>query len=126
VEVTFTTDGLIGIAILFGVIVVIFLIVREIRLFKTNTRKIELELEKDKLSVLKQEQITKNYPFTRIPAEQMKALREIEEANANLDSDLFAKHKLVEGRIKRLESSIKREKLEKMLEQIAAEEKKIV
>lgn len=125
-EVTFTTDGLIGVAILFGVIVVIFLIIREIRLFKTNTRKIELELERDKLSVLKQEQVTKAYPFTRIPSAQMGALREIEEANANLESDVFAKHKLVEGRIKRLENSLKREKLEKMLEQITEEEKKIV
>jgi hypothetical protein len=58
VEITFTNDGLIGIAIIFGVIVFFYLIVREIRLMRTNNRKLELELERDKLSILKQDTST--------------------------------------------------------------------
>jgi len=126
VEVTFTNDGLIGIAVLFGVIVFIFLIVREIRLMKTNNRKLELELEREKLSILKQDTSTKGPSMLRLGEDKIVSMRDLEDVNVNLESDIFVKQKLVEGRIKKLENMIKAEKLDRMLTKIQEEEKKIL
>jgi len=111
VEVTFTNDGLIGIAIIFGVIVFIFLIIREIRLMRTNSRKLELELEREKLSILKQDTSTKGPSMLRLGEEKISSMRDLEDVNINLESDIFVKQKLVEGRIKKLENMIKSENL---------------
>jgi len=126
VEVTFTNDGLIGIAILFGVIIVIFLIVHEIRLMRTNNRKLELELEREKLSILKQDTSTKGPSMLRLGEEKISLMRDLEDINVALESDIFVKQKTVEGRIKKLENMIKSEKLDRMLAKIQEEEKKIV
>lgn len=125
-EITFTQDGLIGIAILFGVLLIFLLMVREIRLMKTNSRKLEIELERDKLSVLKMEQGSMRDPSLRLSPDQLGTLSEIEETNAMVESDIFMKQKMVEGRIRRLENTVKREKLDLMIEKIAEEEKKLV
>jgi len=126
VEVTFTNDGLIGIAIIFGVIVFIFLIVREIRLMKTNNRRLELELEREKLGILKEDSSTKGPSLLRISEDKLSSMRELEDLNASLQSDIFVKQKLVEGRIQKLENMIKDEKLDRMLTKIQDEEKKIL
>jgi flagellar biosynthesis/type III secretory pathway M-ring protein FliF/YscJ len=126
VEITFTNDGLIGIAIIFGVFIVIFLIVREIRLMRTNSRKMEIELEREKLSVLKQDTTKTGPSMLRLEDSQLSSLRNLEDLNFNLDKDLFVKQKLVEGRIQKLEGMIKSEKLDRMLYKIQEEEKKIV
>ena len=125
-EITFTNDGLIGIAIIFGIIVFIFLIVREIRLMKTNNRKLELELERDKLSILKQDTGSQGPSMLRLGDDQLKSLRDVDDMNAYLDQGIFVKQKLVEGRIRKLEGMIKSEKLDRMLAKIQEEEKKIV
>lgn len=125
-EVTFTNDGLIGIAIIFGVVVFIYLIVREIRLMRTNNRKLELELEREKLSILSQDTGGKGPSMIRLSDDQISSLREIEDLNGTLDKSLFVKQKLVEGRIQKLESMVKSEKLDRMLAKIQEEEKKIV
>ncbi len=125
-EVTFTNDGLVGIAVLFGVIVFIFLIVREIRLMKTNNRKLELELEREKLSILKQDTSAKGPSMLRLGEDKIASMRDLEDVNVNLESDIFVKQKLVEGRIKKLENMIKAEKLDRMLTKIQEEEKKIL
>ncbi len=125
-EITFTQDGLIGVAILFGVLLILLLMVREIRLMKTNSRKLEIELEREKLSVLKSEQGSMRDPSLRLSPDQLGALSEIEETNAKVESDIFMKQKMVEGRIRRLENTVKREKLDLMIEKIAEEEKKLV
>jgi len=126
VEVTFTQDGLIGIAIIFGIIVFIYLIVREIRLMKTNNRKLELELEREKLSILSQDSGVKGPSMLRLNDDQLGSLRDIEDINASLDKGLFVKQRVVEGRIQKLESMVKSEKLDRMLAKIQEEEKKIV
>lgn len=125
-EVTFTQDGLIGIAIIFGIIVVIYLIVREIRLMKTNNRKLELELEREKLSILSQDSGVKGPSLLRLNDDQLGSLRDIEDINVSLDKGLFVKQRIVEGRIQKLESMVKSEKLDRMLAKIQDEEKKIV
>ncbi len=125
-DITFTNDGLIGIAIIFGVVVFIFLIVREIRLMRTNNRKLELELERDKLSILRQDTSTQGPSMLRLGEDKLTSMRELEDINVSLESDIFVKQKLVEGRIKKLESMIKAEKLDRMLTKIKDEEKKIL
>lgn len=125
-EVTFTQDGLIGIAIIFGVAVIIYLIVREIRLMKTSSRRLEIELEREKLSVLSQDTAVKGPSMLRLDEDQITSLRDIEDINAALDKGVFVKQKLVEGRIQKLESMVKSEKLDRMLAKIQEEEKKIV
>lgn len=125
-EITFTNDGLIGIAIVFGVIVCLYLIVREIRLMRTNNRKLELELEREKLSVLRPNTETKGPSLIQLTDEQLDSLREIDDINGTLDKSLFVKQKLVHGRIQKLENLVKTEKLDRMLTKIQEEEKKIV
>lgn len=125
-EITFTNDGLIGIAIVFGVIVFMYLIVREIRLMRTNNRKLELELEREKFCVLKQDTGTKEPSLIQLTDEQLDSLREIDDINGTLDKSLFVKQKLVHGRIQKLENLVKTEKLDRMLTKIQEEEKKIV
>ncbi|MFH0967705.1 MAG: hypothetical protein V1862_08500 [Methanobacteriota archaeon] len=125
-EITFTNDGLIGIAIIFGIAAFMYLIVREIRLMKTNNRKLELELEREKLSILSQETGGKGPSMLRLQDDQLDSLRNIEDINVTLDKSLFVKQKLVEGRIQKLEGMVKSEKLDRMLAKIQEEEKKIV
>lgn len=125
-EITFTQDGLIGIAIVFGAVVFIYLIVREIRLMRTNNRKLELELERDKLNILKQDTASQGPSMLRLGEEQLATMREIEDINSSLESGIFVKQKVVEGRIKKLENMVKSEKLDRMLVKIQEEEKKIV
>ena len=125
-EITFTQDGLFGVAILLAIIVVIFLVVREFRLMRTNTRKLELELEREKLNILKQDTHSTIEPSLRLSTEQISSLRGIEESNLSLETDLVMKQKEVEGRLKRLENSVKREKLDLMLDKIQQEEQKIL
>lgn len=124
-EITFTQDGLIGLIILLAVIIVILFIIREIRLMKTNTRKLELELERDKLTVLKQDAAASVEPSLRLSTEQIGTLKTIEDSNIALETDILLKQKTVEGRLRRLENAIKREKLDLMIERIDSEEKKI-
>lgn len=124
-EVSFTQDGLIGMVILLAIIIVILFMIREIRLMKTNSRRLELELERDKLSILKQDTATSVQPSLRLSSDQLSALKEIEDSNIALETDIFMKQKTIDGRLQRLENYVKREKLDLMLDRIDAEEKKI-
>lgn len=126
-DITFSQDGLIGLIILLAVIIVILFMIREIRLMKTNTRKLELELERDKLGILKQESTVTAFvePSLRLSAEQISTLKNIEDTNIALETEIFMKHKTVEGRLRKLENTIKCEKLDLMIDRIESEEKKI-
>ncbi|HOJ96059.1 MAG TPA: hypothetical protein PK024_04375 [Methanospirillum sp.] len=124
-EISFSQDGLIGIAVLLVISMMIYLIIREIRLMKTNTRRLELELERDKLQILRQDTTARVQPALRLTSEQIASLKEIEESNIALETDIFMKQKTIEGRLKRLENYVKREKLDLMLDRIESEEKKI-
>ncbi len=114
------TTGIIIIVLLFA-----YLIIREFRLMRTGTKELELQVDKEKLKILQQDMLSRGYPFTRLSSEQMGALREIDKENFALDTDIFAREKIVEARLKRLENYVKLGKLEKLLEKIKKEEKKI-
>ena len=124
-EISFSQDGLLGIAVLLVIVIMIYLIMREIRLMRTNTRKLELELERDKLQILKQDTAASVQPALRLTTDQISALKEIEESNIALETEIFMKQKTIEGRLKRLENYVKREKLDLMIDRIDSEEKKI-
>ena len=124
-EISFSQDGLLGIAVLLVIVIMIYLIIREIRLMRTNTRKLELELERDKLQILKQDTAASVQPALRLTTDQISALKEIEESNIALETEIFMKQKTIEGRLKLLENYVKREKLDLMLDRIDSEEKKI-
>jgi hypothetical protein len=112
-----------GLAII-GVFI-LFLMLREVRIMKTANRKIELELEKDKLKLLQQHAESKAFPFTRLSPEQTADIRSVEDENTNIETSIFAKEKLIETRLSRLENFVKVRKLDNLMGKIQEEEKKV-
>jgi hypothetical protein len=105
------------------IILIIYLIVREIRLM--NTSKYNVQLEQDKLKIIQMDAATKAYPFTRLSPEQTTEIREVEDENITLETNIFAREKLVEKRLNRLENYVKVRKLDNMIGKIDTEEKKV-
>lgn len=120
-----TREELITVGVILLVLFFIYLIIREIRLMRTDARKMEVELDREKLKLLQQDMVSKGYPFTRMSQEQLGSLKEIDEENFRLETDIFAREKAVESRLERLENYVKLGKLEKLLSKIKKEEKKI-
>ena len=114
----------IGIFIVLGMIV-IFLMLREVRLMKTANRTIELDLEKDKLKLLQQHEAQKYFPFTRFSTEQIAEIRNVEDEIRGLETNNFAKENLLDKRLTRLEGIVKAKKLDGMLDHISTQEKKV-
>lgn len=119
------TDTVILVALAIIGIFIVYLMIREVRLMKTSNRQIEIELEKDKLKLLQQHADAKNFPFTRLSAEQTAEIRTVEDENRTLETGIFAKEKLVETRLTRLENYVKTRKLDNMMGKINEEEKKV-
>ena len=119
-----TDTVLVGIFIVLAM-VIIYLIIREIRIMKTTNRTIELDLEKDKLKLLQQHEASKMFPFTRFSPEQTAAIRQVEDENLALETDNFAKENLLEKRLTRLENIVKTKKLDNLLNNVGEQEKKV-
>jgi hypothetical protein len=119
-----TDNVIIGMLIVLGMVIV-YLVVREIRIMKTANRTIELELEKDKLKLLQQHEASKTFSFTRLSAEQTSAIRQVEDENAILETNIYAKEKLLETRLNRLEHFVKERKLDNLLSNVDEQEKKV-
>ena len=113
-----------GLIVVLGMVVV-YLIIREIRIMKTSNRALELSLEKDKLSLLQQHEAKKAFPFTRLSPEQTAEIRQVQEDNAAIETTVFAKEKLLEARLARLESIVKAKKLDNLLVNATEQEKKV-
>jgi hypothetical protein len=114
---------IVGLAII-GVFI-LYLMLREVRIMKTSNRKIELELEKDKLKLLQQHAESKAFPFTRLSPEQTADIWSVEDENTNLETSIFAKEKLIGTRLSRLENFVKVRKLDNLIGKIQEEEKKV-
>lgn len=123
-DLVLTTEELITVGIILVVLFFIYLFLREFRLMKTDARKMEVELDREKLKIMQQDMLSRGYPFTRMTQEQMSSLKDIDEENFLLETDVFAREKSVEARLKRLENYVRLGKLEKLLEKIQKEEKK--
>jgi hypothetical protein len=124
------TEAVITDTVLMGILVVlamgvIYLIVREIRIMKTANRTIELELEKDKLKLLKQHEESKVFSFTRLSTEQTAEIKKVEDDNTSLETNIYAKEKLIETRLNRLENLVKTRKLDNLLGNISEQETKV-
>jgi hypothetical protein len=104
-------------------ILIIYLIVREVRIM--NTSKHNVALEQDKLKILQMDAATKALPFTRLSPEQTAEIRDVEDENITLETNIFAREKLIEKRLDRLENYVKAKKLDNMLGKIETEEKKV-
>ena len=105
------------------IIIIIHLIVREVRLMKTA--KYTTQLEQEKLKILQMDAATKAYPFTRLSQEQVAEIRNVENENITLETNIFAREKLIEKRLERLENYVKLRKLDTMAGKIQTEEKKV-
>lgn len=105
------------------IIIIIYFIVREFRLMKTA--KNTAQLEQDKLKILQMDAATKAYPFTRLSPEQVAEIRNVEDENITLETNIFAREKLIEKRLDRLENYVKLRKLDSMAGKIQTEEKKV-
>jgi hypothetical protein len=119
------TDTVVIIALAIIGVFILFLMIRELRLMKTGHRKLELELERDKLKILQQHAESRANPFTRMTAEQIDGIRSVEDENSVLGTSIAAKQGLVEARLNRLENHVKVAKLDGMLAKIDEEEKKV-
>ena len=105
------------------IVIIIYLIVREVRIM--NTSKHNVALEQDKLKILQMDAATKALPFTRLSPEQTSEIRDVEDENFTLETNIFAREKLIEKRLDRLENLVKAKKLDNMLGKIQIEEKKV-
>lgn len=113
-----------GLIVVLGMVVV-YLIIREIRIMKTSNRALELNLEKDKLALLQQHEAKKAFPFTRLSPEQTAEIRQVQEDTAAIETTVFAKEKLLEARLARLENIVKAKKLDNLLTNAGEQEKKV-
>jgi len=123
-EAVITDTVLMGVLVVLGMVIV-YLIIREVRIMKTANRTTELELEKDKLKLLQQHEASKVFSFTRLSAEQTGAIRQVEDENAELETTIYAKEKLLEIRLTRLENVVKSRKLDNLLGNVQEQEKKV-
>jgi len=123
-EAIISDTTLMGILVVLGMVIV-FLIIREIRIMKTANRSVELELERDKLKLLQQHEASKVFSFTRLSTEQTAAIRQVEEENAILETTIYAKEKLLESRMTRLEHLVKERKLDNLIANEEVQERKV-
>jgi flagellar biosynthesis/type III secretory pathway M-ring protein FliF/YscJ len=123
-EAVITDTVITGILIVLAMLI-IYLIIREIRIMKTANRTTELELEKDKLKLLKAHEESKVFSFTRLSIEQTTEIKNVEDDNTSLETNIYAKEKLIETRLNRLENLVKTRKLDNLLGNISEQEKKV-
>ena len=123
-ETAITDTVLMGGLVVLGIMFVYF-IVREIRIMKTANRSVELELERDKLKLLQQHETSKVFSFTRLTPEQTAELRKVEDGNADLETTIYAKEKLLETRLTRLEYLVKEKKLDNLMSDVEEKERKV-
>jgi len=120
----FNDTIVLGLVVVAGMAIVYFMI-REIRIMKTSNRAIELDLEKDKLKLLQQHEASKAIPFTRLSHEQVEEIRKVEDEISILETNIYAKEKLLETRLTRLEDLVKARKLDNLLANTDEQEKKV-
>ncbi|HIH26576.1 MAG TPA: hypothetical protein HA256_01020 [Methanoregulaceae archaeon] len=118
-------ESVFWVLILVIVLIILYFIIKEIRLMRNTRRLAEIDLEKEKLNLMKLEMAQRGTPFFRVTPEQMAEIRALDEENVTLATDIFAKHSAVDKRIERLENKVKITKLDRMVDKIKDEEKRI-
>ncbi|MDD1716185.1 MAG: hypothetical protein LUQ01_04225 [Methanolinea sp.] len=106
-------------------LVILYLIIREFRLMWNVPRLAQIELEKEKLAVMKQDLGSRDSGFSRIPPEKLQEIKQLDDENLALQGDLLANHGKVERRIQRLEQKVKLAHLDRLSSRIDQEEKRL-
>jgi hypothetical protein len=108
-------------------LLIILIMIWAIRRSHGNVRKMEIEVEKQKLDLLAKDLDTraKEHPFTRLSNEQIQSIRTLEEENDTIELNNYHKEKIVEARLRKLENLVREAKLERMILKLDLEEKKV-
>ncbi len=113
------------IILLFIGLIIIYFIIREMRLMFVKTKLAQIDLEKEKINLMKADMEQKGQPFFRVTPEKLEEIRVIDDDNAVLQTDIYARHNEVEKRIERLENRVKLTKLDRMVDKIKKEEERL-
>ena len=113
------------IILLFIGLIIIYFIIREMRLMFVKTKLAQIDLEKEKINLMKADMEQKGQPFFRVTPEKLEEIRVIDDDNAVLQTDIYARHNEVEKRIERLENRVKLTKLDRMVDKIRKEEERL-
>jgi len=117
---------IIAILLLFALLLIL-IVVWAIRRSHGNVRKMEIEVEKQKLDLLAKDLNTqaKPHPFTKLSPDQIQSIRTLEEENELIELNNYHKEKIVESRLRKLENLVREGKLMRMILKLDLEEKKV-
>ena len=118
-------QSLLWVILIFIGLIILYYIIKEIHDAKVTPRLAEIELEKEKLELMKLDYAHRGQPFFRVTPEKLEEINTLEQENLKLEADIFAKQSAVDRRIQRLENEVKSTKLDHMVEKIKDEERKI-
>lgn len=118
-------EGFLPYLLVFIGLIIVFFIIREFRLMYSRTRLAQIELEREKINLLKADLEQRGKPFYRISPQDLDELKRLDEENVELETDILARHTAVEKRLKRLENKVALTKLDRMVEKIKREEERL-
>jgi hypothetical protein len=120
-------DWFIVAIILLIALLLVLIVVWAIRRSHGNVRKMEIEVEKQKLDLLAKDLDTraKEHPFTKLSTDQIQSIRTLEDENELIELNNYHKEKIVEARLRKLENLVREAKLERMILKLDLEEKKV-
>ena len=118
-------ESVFWIIILVIILIIAYFIIKEIRLMRNTRRLAEIDLEKETLGLMQAEMVQRGTPFFRVAPDKMEEIRKLDEDNTALSTDIFAKHSAIDKRIERLENKVTLTKLDRMVDKIKDEEKKL-
>ncbi|HDR73357.1 MAG TPA: hypothetical protein ENN85_05565 [Methanoculleus sp.] len=118
-------DSVIYALLIFVGLIIIYFIIKELRIWRNQPRLAQIDLDREKLDLIRSEMSMRDEPYSKLSDEKLGELRTLEAENAELETDIFGKQKTVESRIQRLENQVKDRKYDKMLDRIREEEIKL-
>jgi flagellar biosynthesis/type III secretory pathway M-ring protein FliF/YscJ len=113
--------------ILLLALLLVLIVIWAIRRSHQSVRKMEIEVEKQKLDLLAKDLDTraKEHPFTKLSTDQIQSIRTLEDENELLELNNYHREKIVEARLRKLENLVREAKLERMILKLDLEEKKV-
>jgi hypothetical protein len=126
-DLTALPDWVIIAVLLLFALILILIVVWAVRRSHGNVRKMEIEVEKQKLDLLAKDLDTraKEHPFTKLSTDQIQSIRTLEDENELIELNNYHKEKIVEARLRKLENLIREGKLVRMILKLDLEEKKV-
>ena len=93
---------IIAVLLLFALLLIL-IVVWAIRRSHGNVRKMEIEVEKQKLDLLAKDLDTraKEHPFTKLTTDQIQSIRTLEDENELIELNNYHKEKIVEARLRK-------------------------